>query len=214
MKKTLKLTLLGLLLLWQGAGMAQNIEIIPSYGYQFGTKLNYGPNYLKAEGSDEFGISLAFEMNPGLMAGIAYRHHGTDLLIRDRVLSPTQDRLSDLAMDWILLEGTRYFRDDKVKPFAGAGLGVVIISPSNENVAIISNSLSSSTRLAFSFKAGLNIMFSDRVGLNLQGNLFFPVQYGGFFIAGGTGGVSSGASVSTTTIIGGFSGGLVFMLGN
>jgi hypothetical protein len=53
-------------------------------------------------------------------------------------------------------------------------------------------------------------MFSEHVGLNLQGNLMFPVQWGGFYVSGGSGGVSSGASVSSTTIIGGFSGGLVF----
>ncbi len=214
MKKYLRLALMAFLISWQGEGFAQNIEIIPSYGYQFGTKLNYGPNYLKAAASDEFGVSLAFETAPGLMAGISYRHHGTELMIRDRVISPSEDRLSDLAMDWIMLEGTRYFRDDKVRPFAGAGLGVVIYSPSNENSALISNSLGSSTRFAFSFKAGINIMFTDRVGLNLQGNLFLPVEWGGFYIAGGSGGVSTGAGVSSTTIIGGFSGGLVFKLGN
>lgn len=213
MRKYLRISLLAILMSGLAQGFAQNIEIIPSYGYQFGTKLNYGPNYLKAAGSDEFGVSLAFEARPGLMAGISYRHHGTELMIRDRILSPSEDRLSDLALDWIMLEGTRYFRDDKVKPFAGAGLGLVIVSPSNENRAIISNTLDSSTRFAFSFKAGVNIMFTDRVGLNLQGNLFFPVEWGGFYIAGGSGGVSSGASVSTTTIIGGFSGGLVFKLG-
>ncbi|MCJ7468422.1 MAG: hypothetical protein MUO53_17215 [Maribacter sp.] len=208
----------GLLLVWLLLTyfnvQSQTVEIIPSYGYQFGTKLNYGNNYIKATDSDEFGISLGVEMAPNYMAGVSYKHQGTEMLIRDRIVSPTEDRLSDLAMDWIQLEATRYLKNDKIKPFVGAGVGMVIFSPSNENSAIVSNDLSSTTRLAFSLKGGINIMFTDRVGLNLQGDLLFPVEWGGIYVAAGSGGVSSGASVSSTTIIGGFSGGLVFRIGN
>ena len=57
-------------------------------------------------------------------------------------------------------------------------------------------------------------MISEVVGINLQGNLLFPVEWGGVYVGGGTGGVSGGASVSTTTVIGGFSGGLIFRLGD
>ena len=57
-------------------------------------------------------------------------------------------------------------------------------------------------------------MLTEVVGINLQGNLMFPVEWGGSYVSGGTGGVGGGASVSTTTVIGGFSGGLVFRLGD
>ena len=215
MKNYLPLALLLFtLLLVHVDGEAQNIEIKPSYGYQFGTKLNYGSNYLKVADSDEFGVSLGIEMAPNYFAGVSYKHQSTELLIRDRVVSPVEDRLSDLAVDWIHLEGTRYFKNDKVSPFVGAGLGMVIFSPSNENSDIISGGLSATTRLSFSLKGGIRIMFTDRVGLNLQGDLLIPVQWGGVYIGAGSGGVSSGASFSSTTLIGGFSGGLVFLLGN
>ncbi len=49
-------------------------------------------------------------------------------------------------------------------------------------------------------------MITDVIGLNLQGNVFFPVNYGGYYI--GTGG--AGVSAGSTLILGGFSGGLVF----
>ena len=55
-------------------------------------------------------------------------------------------------------------------------------------------------------------MFSERIGLNLQGNLMVPVQWGGFYVGVGSGGASSGVSLNSTTIVGGFSGGLVFKL--
>lgn len=196
------------------SGESQSIEIIPSYGYQFGTKLNYGSNYLKAKDSDQYGISVGYGVDDNLIAGLSYTRMSTELRIRDRVVSPSEDRLSDLNFDWFQLGATRYFQTGQVRPFAGGGLGLVVISPQDVNANLAPRGLDSTTRFAFSFKAGVNIMFSDRIGLNLQGNLFLPVEWGGLYVAGGSGGVSSGVSAGTTTVMGSVSGGLVFMLGD
>lgn len=192
--------------------MAQSIEITPSYGIQFGSKINYGPNYIKADDSDQYGITIGFETYDDVMAELSYFHQGTELKIRDITIGPSEQRLADLAMDWIMVGGTKYFPSGKIRPFLGGALGLVIFSESNENRTIINRSLNGGTKFAFSFKGGVNIMFSDRVGLNLQGNLMFPVEWGGAYVGVGTGGVSSGVSISSTTLIGGFSGGLVFKL--
>lgn len=189
---------------------SQTFEVTPSYGFQFGTKLNYGPNYLKVKDSDQFGITLGFETYNDMMAEISYVHQGSELRIRDSYLGPNEERISDLAMDWIQIGATKYFSDDKIQPFFGGGFGLVIFSPKDENFDVVDRSLDSKTEFAFSFKTGVNIMFSEHVGLNLQGNLMFPVQWGGFYVGGGSGGVSSGLSVSSTTVIGSVSGGLVF----
>ena len=211
MKLKLKGALLISLLFTFFNGQSQTIEITPSYGYQFGTKLDYGGSYIKAESSDQYGISMAVEMDDDLMVGVAYTRMSTELNIRDgRVNDGIEATLSDLNFDWILLEGTRYFQTGKVRPFAGGGLGMVIVSPQNVDFDLRPNGLESQTRFAFSFKGGVNIMFSDRVGLNLQGNLYVPVVWGGLYI--GTGG--SGVGAGSTTIMGGFSGGLVFLLGD
>ncbi len=192
-------------------GHSQTVEIIPSYGYQFGTKLDYGGSYIKAEANDQYGLSVAVEMDDDLMVGVAYTRMSTELNIRDRLVNEGREAtLSDLNFDWILLEGTRYFQTGKVRPFAGGGLGMVIISPQNVDFDLAPRGLESQTRFAFSFKGGVNIMFSDRVGLNLQGNLYVPVVWGGLYV--GTGG--AGVSAGSTTIMGGFSGGLVFLLGD
>lgn len=55
-------------------------------------------------------------------------------------------------------------------------------------------------------------MFSEKIGLNIQGNLYFPVEWGGVYVGGGPGGVSGGVSTTSTTVIGGFSGGLVYRM--
>jgi len=194
------------------SSFAQTIEVTPSYGFQFGSKLNYGPNYIKIESSDQYGITIGFETFDDIMAEVSYFHQGTELNIRDVILSPSENRLSDLSADWILVGGTKYFPSGKIRPFLGGALGILILSPSKENNSLINSSLNSSTKFSFAFKGGVNIMFSDRVGLNLQGNLMFPVEWGGVYVGGGTGGIGGGVGVSSTTLIGGFSGGLVFRI--
>ncbi|PQB05586.1 hypothetical protein BST85_12270 [Aureitalea marina] len=192
---------------------AQSIEITPSYGIQFGSKLNYGVNYLKISDGDQYGVNVGYEVDYGTLVEASWIHHDAELSIKDIYIAPTERKVADLSADWIQIGVMRYLNDAPVKPFVGGALGLVILAPSNENSEIVNRSLSNSTEFAFSFKAGLNIMFSEVVGLNLQGNLLFPVSWGGVYVAGGPGGIGGGVSVSGTTIIGGFSGGLVFRLG-
>lgn len=201
-------------LLFATWGHTQAIEITPTYGYQLGGKLKYGSNYLKADDSGMFGITLGFEAQTDYMIEVSYLNMSTELRIRDRIASPTESRLSDLNVDWFMLGGTRYFGDDRVKPFFGGQLGVSVFSPKNVDSDIAPNGLDSITKFSFGFKGGVVVMFSERVGINLQGNLLFPVQWGGFYIGGGTGGISSGVNTGTTIVMGGFSGGLVFRLGD
>lgn len=195
-----------------GMGYGQEIEITPSFGYQFGTKLNYGPNYLKMNDSEQYGITLGYDVDGELMVEITWIHMDSEMRLRDVVFAPIETKLADLSADWIQLGANKYFQDGPVKPFLGGGLGFTIFSPSNENFDVVNRALSSSTKFSFFFKGGVNLMLTEVVGINLQGNLLFPVEWGGLYVAGGTGGVSGGASVSTTTVIGGFSGGLVFRL--
>ncbi len=190
-------------------GQSQDVEIIPSYGYQFGSKLKYGSNYLKAKDSDQYGLSVGVLMDEYTKVELAYTRMATELRIRDIIISPTEDRLSDLNFDWVQLGATRYFQTGKVRPFGGGGLGLVVISPQDVNLQLAPNGLSSTTRFAVSFKAGVNFMFSDRVGFNIQGDLFLPIQWGGVYVGGGGSGISAG----TTTVMGSVSGGLVFLLG-
>jgi hypothetical protein len=195
-------------------GHSQAIEITPTYGYQLGGKLSYGSNYLKADDSGMFGITLGFEARTDYMIEVSYLNMSTELRIRDRIASPTESRLSDLNVDWFMLGGTRYFGNDQVKPFFGGQLGVSVFSPKNVDSDIAPNGLDSITKFSFGFKGGVVVMLSEVVGINLQGNLLFPVQWGGFYIGGGTGGISSGINTGTTIVMGGFSGGLVFRLGD
>ena len=189
----------------------QAVEITPSYGYQLGGKLNYSGGYLKADDSGMFGITVGYEAATDYMIEVSYYNMSTELRIRDAFFPEAQieTRLSDLNVDWFMLGGTRYFGDDKLKPFFGGQLGVSVFSPKNVDLEIAPNGLASVTKFSFGFKGGVVVMLSEKVGINLQGNLLFPVQWGGFYI--GTGG--SGINTGSTIIMGAFSGGLVFRLG-
>ncbi len=193
---------------------AQSIEITPSYGFQFGSKLSYGSNYIKIDDGDQYGLTVGFELDTDLVAEVTYFRHSTELNIRDIILSPVESRLTDLNIDWFLVGASKYFSDNKVKPFAGGGLGFVVLTPKNENFDLINRGLDNQTRFTFSFKTGVNAMITDVVGVNLQFNLLLPVSWGGVYVGGGPGGVGAGAGVSGTTVIGSFSGGLVFKLGS
>ena len=200
----------GFLLLVGQFAWSQAIELTPSYGYQLGTKLNYGPNFLRFDDGDQLGIVLGFETADELMAEITYIRHSSVLSVRDVLLGPQEEFLADLTADWFQVGATRYFQDDTIKPFAGGGLGLAVFTPNNENLDIISRGLDSQTIFAFHVKAGLNIMLSEVIGINLQGSLLMPVNWGGFYVGVGPGGPATGVSVGSTTVIGAFTGGLVF----
>lgn len=205
-----KLILLCSFALLAGLYTHAQVEITASYGYQFGSRFDYFGGYVKAEPSGQWGISAGMEFAPGMVGKLSYVNIATETVGRDiDFTNGTEQRISDLQFDWFLLGVQRYFQDGVVQPFAGAGLGVVVVSPKNINAAEFPNlSLSSRTFFAFNFEAGVNFMFSDNIGFNVQGNLYLPVNYGGFVI--GTGGI--GITTGSTQIMGGFSGGLVIRI--
>jgi len=212
--KTKQLLILVFVFFFIRTSWSQVIELTPTYGYQFGSKLSYGSNYLKAKSGDQFGLTLGIEADDDVMVEISYIHHSTELRIRDIIISPIEDRLTDLFADWIMVGVSRYFGDGMVKPFFGGSLGVVFLSNKNVNYDIVNYNIDNNSKFAFSFKGGVNIMFSEVVGFNLQGGLMFPVTWGGVYVGGGSGGGYGGVSVSGTNIIGTVSGGLVFRLGS
>jgi len=218
MKTTLQLKALHLILFLICAGVffqssAQEFNITADYGYQFGTKLKYGGNYLKAGDGGYLTATLGIETAPDLMAELTYMRMDTELFIKDFLISPNEQRLADLTMDWIQLGATNYFNSgSEVTPFFGGTAGVVILSPNNENTDITTRRLNSTTEFAFSFKGGVIFNVSDVVGIIIQGDLLFPVSWGGVYVGGGPGGIGGGVAVSSTTIMGGLKGGLVFTL--
>jgi hypothetical protein len=117
----------------------------------------------------------------------------------------------DLAINYILLGGTNYFKaNEKVEPFAGGGIGMAIISVKNPSVAIEDPT---KEKFAWNIKLGTNVWLSEKVAIKLQAELVSPVQAfgGGFYM--GTGGAGAGVTGVSTFYQFTFGGGLVFNVG-
>ena len=143
---------------------AQRIDLSVDYGYQLGTKLKYGSNYLKASDGGFFRGIAGFELGYDTMLELTYMKMNTDLLIRDILISPTEDRLADLSMDWIHLGSTRYFDSaNDLTPFFGVSAGVTIFTPKNETLDITSRNLSSTKEFSFALNGGVIFNLSDVV---------------------------------------------------
>lgn len=188
---------------------AQRIDLSLDYGYQLGTKLKYGSNYLKASDGGFFRGIAGFEVGNGTMLELTYMKMNADFLIRDVLISPNEGRLADLSMDWIHLGSTQYFDSlSDITPFFGISAGATIFTPKNENRDITSRDLSSTTEFSFALKGGVIFNLSDVIGIKIQGDLMFPVSWGGVYVNGFGGGVYA----SGTTVMGAFTGGLVFTI--
>lgn len=208
MKKTpfLRSTLLiAAVFLFSLISKAQTVELTAAYGYQFGSQLDYGYNsYLKINEGDQYSFTIGVDMFKGTKTEVTWVHQNT--YVTRRTNGETK-RITDLNADWIMIGASKYFDKDKLVPFVGGGLGTVAFNSINENIHG-SDNIDTKWYFAVSLKAGANYMFNENWGINVQGNLMFPVQWGGVYF--GTGG--SGASLSSTTLIGGFSGGLVYRM--
>ncbi len=185
---------------------AQTVEITPSYGYQFGSKIDYGRNYIKLQESDQWGVTIGVDGFKGIVTEVSYFHQSTAITASGPNIE--NSHIADLNADWILVGASKILPVDneQLRPFVGGGLGMAIFNTSNTPSTI--GSIDTEFYFAVSLKAGINYMFNEKIGLNLQGNLMFPIQWGGVYIGTGGGGVSG----SSTTLVGGFSGGLVYRL--
>ncbi|WP_297695914.1 hypothetical protein [uncultured Eudoraea sp.] len=71
--------------------------------------LKYGSNYLKASDGAFFRGIAGFEADSSTIPELTYINMNADFLIRGVLISPTEDRLADLSMDWIHIGSTQYF---------------------------------------------------------------------------------------------------------
>lgn len=115
----------------------------------------------------------------------------------------------DLAINWIMLNGTRYFPvTEVVEPFVGAGIGMGIFNVANSD----NGNENSATKFAWNIRGGSNFWVADNVAIRLQASLYSATQAMGGGLYFGTGGAGAGLSTYSTMYQFGFEGGLVFRL--
>lgn len=115
----------------------------------------------------------------------------------------------DLDINWIMVNGTRYFPvSDIMEPFIGAGAGMGIFSLRNPD----NGREDSATKFAWQIRGGTNVWLAERVAFRVELSLLSAVQAmgGGFYF--GTGGGGAGISSYSTMYQFGIGGGLSFRL--
>jgi len=164
----------------------------------------------KIQGGLTWGIGAEFMIKPEYGLELSYYRMDTK--------APTtfynngvKNATLDVALNWIMLGGSRYMKlaNPKIEPYGGLMLGVGIVdteNPANGNT-------DGATKFAWGLKGGLNFWASDKIGIKLQTNLMSMTQAIGGGLYFGTGGVSAGATGYSSLLQFSLGGGLTFKLG-
>jgi hypothetical protein len=184
---------------------AQKAELTPFGGYVFPSRWSgaYGSVYFN--GAAQYGGMLSIATSRVVDFNIIYNRIDTKAE-PEAYGYPLDD--FDVSENYYMVGVTKNFRvNEKVSPFASFNLGGVYFAPKNTDYY-------SYWFFAMGMDAGVKVYFSKVVGIRMQAQLMFPVQYGGFSFYYGSGGGGSSVYVTSTMLDFGFTGGLIFRLGN
>jgi hypothetical protein len=191
---------------------AQTVEITPFGGYVF-------PGTLQAEGGDvrflgnaQYGGMISIGVSRVMDVDLIYNRIDTkaEVNVYNWSNSYSYDEVP-VSINYMLVGFTKNFRvNPTVSPFVGMTLGATLFYPKETE----GNVYQSSWFFAMGLNGGAKVYFSKRVGLRLQAQMLVPVQGTGFYMFAGTGGSGGGVSVYSTLVQFGFTGGLIFRLGN
>lgn len=215
MKKSLLVLFLAVI---SSAVMAQELRLNTYGGYVFDDRVD---SYFSSSSYYDGTITGGFRWGAGLEYHIPAKGAIEIQYLRQDTNAPTiyqdgtilngqlQQTNFDLALNWIMLNGTRYFPvNETVEPFAGAGIGMGIFALDNPDNGNSRNA----TKFAWNIRGGTNIWLAENVALRIQASLFSAVQSVGGGLYFGTGGAGAGLSTYSTMYQFGFDGGLVFRI--
>lgn len=195
-----------------------------SYAQEF--RLNTYSGYIFKDKVDSYFSNTSYyngQIQDGFRWGAGIEYHIPNKgaieiqYLRQDTNAPTvyQDGLTiqstdfDLDINWIMLNGTKYFTVTEVlEPFVGAGLGMGIFKVQNP----INANETSATKFAWNIRGGSNFWVAENVAIRLQASLYSATQAVGGGLYFGTGGAGAGLSSYSTMYQFGFEGGLVFRL--
>jgi len=153
----------------------------------------------KINGGLLWGVGLEYMLHPRYGIELSYTRQDTKAPTyywdNTAVIPGEKFREFDLAANWILISGIRYFPvNEVVEPWFGAGAGAAIFNVSNPT----SGNSQTATKFAWTIKGGSNFWIADNFGLKFQAGLNSAVQAIGGGLYFGTGGVGTGVSTYST----------------
>ncbi|MEN2281199.1 outer membrane beta-barrel protein [Algoriphagus sp. SE2] len=209
--------LLTLFILIGSVSFAQELRINSYAGYIFKDKVDSyysSSSYYEGQIQDglRWGAGIEYHIpNKGAIE-IQYLRQDTNApttYLDESIVGGVKFTDFDLAINWIMLNGTRYFPlNETVEPFAGIGIGLGIFNVGNPD-----NSRSNSaTKFSYNIRGGSNFWISENIAIRIQASLFSATQAIGGGLYFGTGGLGGGLSSYSSLYQFGLEGGLVFRL--
>ena len=184
----------------------QNLEIVPYMSYHWGGKLKFYEGDIRFQSSENYGIALNYSLPGGTILQLEYMGQSTALDVRLYDELGSDYRSYPVNMNWIQVGGLQGFDFYPLVPFAGMTLGAVNFNPRT-------NELQDSWKFAVTGQLGLKYFLSERIGIRIHARLLMPIQWAGFGVSIGTGGVGAGINAGSYIFQGDIGGGLVFNLG-
>lgn len=185
---------------------AQNLEIMPYMSYQWGGKLNFYEGDIRIQSSENYGIALNYTIPRGTILQLEYFNQSTNIDVRLYEELGGNYQSYPVSMSWIQVGGLQGFDFYPLVPFAGMTLGAMNFNPRT-------NELQNSWKFAVTGQVGLKYYLSERIGIRLHARLLMPIQWAGFGVSIGTGGIGTGISAGSYIFQGDIGGGLIFNLG-
>ena len=193
---------------------AQNIEITPMGGYSFVGTMNFYEGELDIKDNASYGLKIGFSPLENSVLEFSYQGN-----VSEAEWNPYRDfgsviRNNDFQMSanyfTINLQQERMLTNEKIYGFGAFGLGMAYMHPLDANIEDLYS-------FAMNFELGIKIFVTDRIGIRIQGGLQMPLYFEGigFYAGVGSGGSSGGLSLNSGAyfVQGGFSGGLIFRIG-
>jgi hypothetical protein len=190
---------------------SQVVEIAPLAGYTFADRFDLYGGYGRVGDGFTYGGTLAVKFSKYSALELLYTRQDaigefyaldyyTGVIYEDSnvPLSVNYFEIGGLALRPVGAE-------ERIEPFLGVEVGAALIAPKED--------FNDVWKFAAGVKAGMKIWFSDALGIYFQGNLQMPMQFAGVGIFGGSTGLTTGVTTTTTITQFGFSGGLVFRMG-
>ncbi len=161
MKKSVIFSIVILFSIVVNAQQSNSVSLNAYGGYTFGDKVNFDASYANVDAAFQYGGGLEYFLARNKSIELKYLRMDTHLPYYLANGTQLNKDTSKGVVQYVLADFTEYFGNSTAKavPYAGAGLGVGIVSIKEGNTA---------TKFAWNAKLGVKLKTPSAVSVNLQ----------------------------------------------